>query len=242
MCSWQIWNYGVLLKWKLNSEKYRYVYDLIVKTDQALHNGIFVFAFASAQIKIVCGIQNIFIDEGGFQTENKHTERFRRRIARDWGLCRNQRRSSTLPFEWSVSPQTHVFGNSENGSKPSAADGKVEECNYRRSLPIEISWRKIMGRLEFADENSYTVRSVGWLQSVVQFWYRQKVPPCRTQIWYGRSYGILSSMKILAILERHFRSDGQRARIWHCVVWVSDARQRAGTRWKASADHRTNLF
>ncbi len=59
------------------------MYALIEKTDQASHNGIFIFAFVSAQIKIVCGIQNIFIDEGGVQTENKHTERFRRGIVRD---------------------------------------------------------------------------------------------------------------------------------------------------------------
>lgn len=59
MCFWQNRKSIVLLKRKLNSTKiYRYVYDLIVKTDQASHNGIFVFAFASLQIKIVCGIQN----------------------------------------------------------------------------------------------------------------------------------------------------------------------------------------
>lgn len=111
----------------------------MMKTVKASHSGIFVFAFVSAQIKIVCGIQNIFIDEGGIQMKNKHTERFRLGIISYECLCRNQRRSSTLSMEfsqgWSVSPQTHVFGNSENGSKSSAADGKSNECHDRRILP-----------------------------------------------------------------------------------------------------------
>ncbi len=167
MYSWQNGKYGVLLRWNLNSAKiYRYVYDLIVKTDQASHNGIFVFAFVSLQIKIVCGIQNIFHRRRRISNGNKHTERFRRGIVRDWFLRRNQRRSFMLPSGWSVSPQTHVFGNSEKAANRLRRMGKSEDRNYRRSLPIEISWRKIMGRSEFADENSYTVRAVGWLRSV----------------------------------------------------------------------------
>ena len=120
------------------------MYALIEKTDQASHSGIFVFAFVSAQIKIVCGIQNIFIYEGGFQKENKNCRKsfgdhtgmyfFVPKLAKDHPCCQG-----TSPRDDCVPCKPGTTGNPVNGSKPSAADGKVEERHHRRSLPIEIS-------------------------------------------------------------------------------------------------------
>ena len=219
------------------------MYALIEKTDRASRNGIFVFAFASLQTKIVCGIQNKFIDEAGFQVENKHTERFRREIANYECLCRNQRRSSMLPMGWSVfsadpciwklgERQQAVCGGREIlGSllSPFSPHRDFVTKNYEA---LGICGRKIPIQSDL---------SVG-CEAECNFSTDRRCPRTALEIGTDEVTGFHRQWKSLPYFEQTFRSDGQTARIWHCVVWVSDACHRAGTRWEASADHRTNLF
>lgn len=248
MCSWKIANYGVLFRRKPNSAKiYRYVYALIEKTDQASHNGIFVLDFVSSQIKIVCGIQNKFyyMKEDSKQktraigkASEYHTGMFF--SYRSWQKIILAVKGLILGMiVFPVNPVQPII-------QWTAANRLRRMGTFWLAIIVALSHRhfvtKLWGVWNFADEKFLYSQScrLSAKHSAILL-QTEGVPVPHRKL-------VRTKLRDLIVNENPchtwtcFRSDGQTARIWHCVVCIADACHRAGTRWEASADHRTNLF